>query len=154
MFSMWWICHSFSFSIISKEITREGILSMLNGWGSLRMGPSSLLAVPNDGGQRAPHRKVPSELQKINYLLRGWQSAGTSWSERLWSLLLWRYSKPIWTLACVTCCRESALAGVGLGDLQRSLPAPVVLWFFDYLFPPAGRDIYKSSILCWLSALW
>jgi len=27
------------------------------------------------------------------------------------SLLLWRYSRPAWTLSCVTCCREPALAG-------------------------------------------
>jgi len=39
-----------------------------------------------------------------------WQSTGTGCPERLWNLL-WRYSRPLWTPSCVTCCREPALAG-------------------------------------------
>jgi len=38
------------------------------------------------------------------------QSTATNCPERLWSLLLWRYSRPIWTPTCVTYCRVPALA--------------------------------------------
>jgi len=38
-------------------------------------------------------------------------------------------SKPTWMLSCATCFREAASAGLGLGDLQGSLPTPRVLWF-------------------------
>jgi len=34
---------------------------------------------------------------------------------RLWSLLLWRYSRPTWTRSCAACCRRPCLGrGVGL----------------------------------------
>ena len=44
-------------------------------------------------------------------LLWGWQSTGTGSPEGLWSLLLWRYSKPIWMLSHETYCRHPAVAG-------------------------------------------
>lgn len=52
--------------------------------------------------------------------------------ERLWTLLLWRYSKLIWTPTCVTSCREPALAGalcsmVYWGSFQP-LQFYVILW--------------------------
>ena len=31
--------------------------------------------------------------------------------ERLWRLLLWRYSRPVWMSTCATYCRATALAG-------------------------------------------
>ena len=63
-------------------------------------------------------------------LLWRWQNTATGCSERLWSLLLWRYSKPTWTLSCVTCFREPALVvGLDLDDHKRSLPSPI--WFCD-----------------------
>jgi len=44
---------------------------------------------------------------------------------RLWSLLLWRYSRPTWTRSCAACCRRPCFGrGVGLDDPQRSLPNP------------------------------
>jgi len=43
-------------------------------------------------------------------LLRGLQSTGASCPERLQSLILWRYSKPVWTLPFVTYSREFASA--------------------------------------------
>ena len=64
--------------------------------------------------------------------LWGWRSTGPGCPGRLWSLLLWRYSRPAWTRSCAACfwwpcfCR-----GVGLGDPQRSLPTPAILWFCD-----------------------
>ena len=51
---------------------------------------------------------------------------------RLWSLLLWRYSRPAWTRSCAACCRWPCFGGgAGLDDPQRSLPTPTILWFCD-----------------------
>jgi len=37
--------------------------------------------------------------------LWGWWSTGTGCPGSLWSLLLWRYSRPAWTQSCAACCR-------------------------------------------------
>ena len=37
--------------------------------------------------------------------LWGWRSPGTGCPGRLWSLLLWRYWRPAWTMSCAACCR-------------------------------------------------
>ena len=72
-------------------------------------------------------------------LLWGWWSTGTGCSERLWSLLLWRYSVPAWPISCVTCCTEPALGeGVGLGDLHRFLPTLMIPWFCDHTHAALG----------------
>ena len=34
-----------------------------------------------------------------------WQQEDSDFSGRLWSLLLWRYSRPAWTRSCAACCR-------------------------------------------------
>ena len=61
-----------------------------------------------------------------------WRSTGTGCPGRLWSLLLWRYSRPSWTRCCAACCRWPCLGRrVGLDDPQRSLPTPTILWFCD-----------------------
>lgn len=45
------------------------------------------------------------------------------------SLPLWRYSRPFWTLSCLTYCgKPNYSRGVSLNDLQRSLPSPTILW--------------------------
>jgi len=41
----------------------------------------------------------------------GWRSTGTGCPGRLWSLLLWRYSRPIWTPTWAACSKEPALEG-------------------------------------------
>ena len=62
----------------------------------------------------------------------GWRSTGTGCPGRLWSLLLWRYSRPAWTRSCAACCRWPCCGRrVGLDDPQRSLPTPTILWFCD-----------------------
>ena len=62
--------------------------------------------------------------------LWGWRSTGTACPGRLWSLLLWRYSRPAWTRSCAACCRWTCFGrGFGLDDPQRSLPTPNILWF-------------------------
>ena len=57
-------------------------------------------------------------------------STGTGCWEGLWSLLLWRCSRPVWTRSCAACCRWPCFGrGVGLDDPQRSLLTPNVVWF-------------------------
>ena len=85
---------------------------------------------PFGGGRKLEHSKLPTNTRKNFLTSSGWQSTETDCPERLWKLLLWRYSKLPRTLSCAICCREPALAGVGL-DLQRSLPTPTALWFGD-----------------------
>ena len=64
--------------------------------------------------------------------LWGWRSTGTGCPGRLWSLLLWRYSRPAWTRSCAACCMCPCFGrGIGLDDPQRSLPTPTILWFCD-----------------------
>ena len=64
--------------------------------------------------------------------LWGWWSPGPGCPGRLWSLLLWRYSRPFWTRSYSVCCRWPCFGRrVGLDDPQRSLPTPTILWFCD-----------------------
>ena len=69
--------------------------------------------------------------------LWGWRSTGTGGPERLWSLLLWRYSRPAWMWSCAACSRWPCFGrGVGLDDPQSPFqPLPfcdsVILWFYD-----------------------
>ena len=61
--------------------------------------------------------------------LWGWRSPGPG---RLWSLLLWRYSRPAWTRSSTACSGWPCFGRrVGLDDPQRSLPTPTILWFCD-----------------------
>jgi len=45
---------------------------------------------------------------------------------QLWSFLLQRYSRPVWKLSCMTCCRELLSQGVGFDDFQKSLPTSMI----------------------------
>ena len=70
--------------------------------------------------------------------LWGWRSTGTGCPGRLWSLLLWRYSRPAWTRSCATYCMWPCFGrGVGLDDPQRSLPTPNILWYHKYFLTEA-----------------
>ena len=60
--------------------------------------------------------------------LWGWHSTGTGCPERLWSLLLWRYSRLTWRRSCAACCRWTSF-GRGVGP--DALPTPTILWFCD-----------------------
>ena len=79
--------------------------------------------------------------------LWGWRSPGTGCPGRLWSLLLWRYSRPTRTRSCAAWCRQPCFRRrVGLDDPQRSLPTPTILWFCEIPF---------TSLLCnWLHAMF
>ena len=68
------------------------------------------------------------------YSLSGWRSPGTGCPGRLWSLLLWTYSKPTWTRSYAACCRWPCFgSGVGLDDPQSSLRTTTIVWFLDTL---------------------
>ena len=75
--------------------------------------------------------RMNTRWEKMVFLLSEWWSTGTACPEKLWSFLLWRYPRPIWTPTCVTWWRECALAGCYTGS---SLEVPsnscdsVILW--------------------------
>ena len=90
-------------------------------------------------GLKLVHRKSSIQTCGRTYLQQGWPSIGIGCPERLWHLLQWRYSRPIWLPTCVTYCRVPAVAGgAELNDLLRFLPAPAILWFCN---------IYRSAQL-------
>lgn len=62
-----------------------------------------------------------------------WGCQSTEHPREVVECSLWRHSKPAWIHSCVTSsgwpCHGS---GMGLDDLQRSLPTPTLLWFCDF----------------------
>jgi len=61
-------------------------------------------------GLKLVHRKFRTNVQKNIFTVR----VTEHWNRlpnKLCSLLLWKYSRPIWTPTCATYCREAALAG-------------------------------------------
>ena len=82
-------------------------------------------AVPSNrtrgNGLKLKHMKFWMWTWGRTSLFWGWRSTGTGCpeGEGLWSLLLWRYSKPAWMWSCAACSRRPCFGrGVGLGDLQ------------------------------------
>ena len=73
-----------------------------------------------------------------------WWSTGTGCPGRLWILLLWRYSRPTWMRSFAACCRWPCFGKwIVLGDPQRSLPTPTILWFCDSVkLPPFPLELY------------
>ena len=116
----------------------EGILYMLINIlkvGVRRLGPDSFQWCPVTGqGKEGTVWSTGSSIwtRGRTSSLCGWQSTGTGFPARLWILLLWRYSKPVWMWSCAACSRWPCFdSGVGLDDLQRSLPIPNLLWFCE-----------------------
>ena len=78
--------------------------------------------------------------------LWGWWSTGKGCPGRLWSLLLWRYSRPAWTRSCAACCRWPCFGRrVGLDDPQRSFPTPTILWFCDSVIPGDRQHVTQPE---------
>ena len=68
-----------------------------------------------------------------NSSLWGWWSPGTGCPGRLWSLLLWRYSRPAWMRSCAAYCRRPCFGrGVG-GPFQPPTFCEFVLLFGCFL---------------------
>ncbi len=87
------------------------------------------MAINRSIGSFAPICKGTSSWQE-------WQSTAAGCPGRLWSLLLWRYSRPVWMPTCAACCRGPALQG---SWAQWSLEVPsnpynsVILWYLSPL---------------------
>jgi len=112
---------------------------LTNIWrvGVRRMGPNSFQWCPaTEQGAMGTNWSIGSSVWTWGRTssLWGWRSTGTGCPERLWSFLLWRYSRPAWTRSCAACCRWHCFSRrVGLDDPQRSLPTHSILWFCDFV---------------------
>ena len=60
-------------------------------------------------GLKLEHRRFCTTIQK-NFTVRVMEHWNMI-SERFWSLLLWRYSSPVWMPTCANCCKVPVLAG-------------------------------------------
>ena len=125
---------------MATDIWRAGVRSM---------GPDSAQRCPARGqGATGTRWTIGSSLWtwgRTSSLWR-WRSTGTGCPGELWSLLLWRYSRPAWTRSCAACCRWSCFGRGGrLDDPQRSLPTPNVLWFCEIVFTPFGLDQWTGN---------
>ena len=99
--------------------------------GGRQMDEARLFSVVRSNGTRSNGlqfglRKFHTNMQK-NFLMVRVTERWHRLPREVGHLLLWGYSRPIWTLSCATYCRDLLEQGVGLSDLFRSLPSPVIL---------------------------
>ena len=95
--------------------------------------PSFHLSVWTGQGEMATNWSIGSStpIYKGTSSQWGWWSTGTGCPGELWSLILWRYSRPIWMPTCTACCRVPALQG---SWIRWALQVPsnpynsVILW--------------------------
>ena len=120
--------------------------------GVRRMGPDSLQWCPATGqGATGTNWSLGSSVWTWGRTssLWGWRSPGPGCPGRLWSLLLWRYSRPAWTWSSAACSGWPCFGrGVGLDDPQRSLPTPTMLWLGWNMIqhtPSCTKVIYKRE---------
>lgn len=82
----------------------------------------------------------------------GWPHNGTGCPGQLRSLQPHWYSKAIWTQSWAGSSRWPCLSkGVGPSDLQRSLPASTILWFYDFFLQftfHCHHSLYSINIRC------
>ena len=130
----WWNSYSYHLTKLLNRFLKLVLES--SNTGDLDSAPA---VCPPATGQRATgtnwSRGSSSWTQGRTSSLWGWRSPGTGCPGRLWSLLLWRYSRPVWTRSSAACCRWPCFGrGGGLDDPQSSLPTPTILWFCDLVF--------------------
>ena len=118
------------------------------------MGPGSFQwCLATGWGAKSTDWSIRSSIwtRERTSLLWGCQSTGTGCLGRLWSLLLWRYSRPAWTRSCAACCRWPCFGrGVRLDDPQSFLPTPTILWFCDSAMDSSqSTDYTLQSIPNW-----
>lgn len=95
--------------------------------------------------------EFPFKHRKITLLTWRWSNTVTSCWEMLWSLHLWKYSKPVWRGTWTTCSMWPCLEqGVGQDNCQRCLLVSGVAYRTHYqkrkstIFLTCGtkKDIY------------
>lgn len=99
-------------------------------------------------GHKLKHKKFCLKT-RINFYNLRVTECWNSCPERSWSLLLLSHSETAWMCSCVISCRWSCLGReVWLDDLQRSIPAVIILSFCDF------RNVlpYCRKALSFLSA--
>ena len=92
-------------------------------------------------------RRLKGDLiNAYQYLKCGRQLHGCA--ERWWSFLLWRYSEPTWMLSCLIYCRELLWWGVGLDDLQSSLPTLAHdIWLWVQVYSKSHIQVFGFLML-------
>lgn len=97
-------------------------LLILFGWGQALLGGSQ----QQDKGQLAQTGTEAQTNVRNNLFILRVIETGMGCPERMWCLLLWRYSKLTWTLSCVNNSRNPALERTR-GSVQPY--ESVILWF-------------------------
>jgi len=90
---------------VSEEQTKNIFILRV---GVRRMGPNCFQWCPVTGqGAMGTNWSTGSSIWTWGRTssLWGWWSTRTGCPGRLWSLPLWRYSRPAWTRSCAACCR-------------------------------------------------
>ena len=80
-----------------------------------RMGPNSFQQCPVTGqGAMGTNWSTGSSTWtwRRSSSLWGWRNPGKGCPGRLWSLILWRCSRPTWTRSCAACCRCPGVLGL------------------------------------------
>ena len=113
----------------------------LQPWEILEAGWDIKTARQSLGQQRKGKAQTYLQQSMGNSSLWGWRSTGTGCPGRLWSLLLWRYSRSSWTRSSTAYCRWPCFGrGGGLDHPQRSLPTPTILWFCEGLLTGSRKS--------------
>jgi len=113
--------------LVQPEEGWEGTLEMLINIcrvGVRRMGPDSFQWCPATGqGAMGTNwsRGSSSWTRGRTSFLWGSRNSGTDCPGRLWSLLLWRYSRPAWTQSCAACSGWPCF-GRGLDEMTHRGP--------------------------------
>ena len=129
------------------------------GVGVKRMGPDSFQWCPVTGqeatGTNWSMRSSVWTWGRTSSLW-GWRSTGTGCPEGLWSLLLWRYSRPGWTLSCAACSRWPCFSRGGWTRWSSEVPSnpehSVTLWKqFYFAEHQSKKDVSVLSFPPFLS---